>query len=277
MDFFQIYYLCDENGMMKKIYDVILVDSGTDLKHDYFCELGYEIDVLDFEIDNNGKVNIENVSRDEIGHGTAVCSIICRKDMPLKALSINVFKNVHVDETVLFRVLEFVNEFYCAKVLHLSIGIVAVNDKNMLHDLCKKLVINGTIIAAAFSNDGALTYPAAFPEVIGIDASFKCSKKKDMIYVENSPVNIRAIGISQRLPWINNSYKMLMGASFAAPHITYRILRYLKSGLSKSEILKTLANEANSIMKSDGNISVKPKRLFHINKAIVLPWSYVKI
>lgn len=215
----------------------------------------------------------KNLVTDNIGHGTAICSIICRKEMPLHVLVVKLFEDETVEEEKFLIALRYIKEHYKAKIIHFSIGIVCSEWKKELHNLCKELSENGSILVAAFSNDGALSYPAAFDEVIGVDVSFQCRKKDEMIFLENSPINIRTIGTTQRLPWKNNQYKFVMGASFAAPHVTYKILQYLDEGLKKNEIIEKLRHESKKVIKRNINGCSLPSKLFRIKKAVVVPFN----
>ena len=94
-----------------------------------------------------------------------------------------------------------------------------------------------------------------------------------MIFLENSPINIRTIGTTQRLPWKNNQYKFVMGASFAAPHVTYKILQYLDEGLKKNEIIEKLRHESKKVIKRNINGCSLPSKLFRIKKAVVVPFN----
>lgn len=66
-----------------------------------------------------------------------------------------------------------------------------------------------------------MSYPALIDCVIGVDWSVECKRKDDIIYIENSPVNVLGKGINQRVLWSQESeYMIVSGSSFAAAHIT---------------------------------------------------------
>lgn len=122
----------------------------------------------------------------------------------------------------------------------------------------------------AFDNEGAISYPAAFDNVIGVDWSKSCNSPLEYVYVENSIVNILGVGSELRLPWLNNSYKYVSGSSFATPFITTKIADLYQKGCTQlNDILKALKNDASRVVE---NISPSSKSsCYKINKAIAFP------
>lgn len=101
-----------------------------------------------------------------------------------------------------------------------------------LHDVCKKLTNKGVVIVSAFDNLGVVSYPAAFKEVIGVYWDVRCKGPKDYFYVENSPINILGYANTQRLPWLNDTYKTVSGSSFIAPYITIQVVKNLQNNIT---------------------------------------------
>ncbi|EGT2087989.1 hypothetical protein I2K72_002870, partial [Listeria monocytogenes] len=89
-----------------------------------------------------------------------------------------------------------------------------------LEKLCKAISKKGILLIAAFSNDMQLTYPAAFDSVLGISSSSSVKRVKDIIYIENSPINILAYGGVLVINWINNEKKNGEWKQF---YITFRL------------------------------------------------------
>jgi len=257
-------------------YDVVIVDSGIDKNHDYYKNLEYAIDSCKLIYNENNTLRACHDCIDKLGHGTAVTSIICQKSLPVKALMIQAFDNEEmVDEMLLINILEYIMLNIDSKIIHLSCGVSSCENKGRLYSICQQLTDKGSIIVASFCNDGALSYPAAFDNVIGVDSSYRCRKKSEFIYLENSPINIRAIGITQYLPGINNTYTKLCGASFASPHVTFFILKRIKNkGYNREQILKELRKNSKSIMDNDDKEhQTLPQKAFTIKKAIILPFN----
>lgn len=80
---------------------------------------------------------------------------------------------------------------------------------------------------AAFDNDGAVSYPAAFDCVIGVDASPNCKNVSEYEFVENSIINLRAKGGIQKLAWTTPEYVIVQGSSFACAYMSANILNLL--------------------------------------------------
>jgi hypothetical protein len=143
---------------------------------------------------------------------------------------------------------------------------------NKLKELCDKLTKKNIVIVAAFDNNGAISYPAAFKNVIGVDFSISNKRINEFEFIENSPVNIRGIGTEVIIPWLNSKMKNVGGSSFAAPYITSLIYNHI--------FLQKDYNEINSLLKSKAKkiISYESKK-FHlefnvksIKKAITFPY-----
>ena len=93
--------------------------------------------------------------------------------------------------------------------------------------MCRKAVDAGVILIAAESNDGHESYPAVFPEVIGVtgDAIYE---PDGFYYRKDQRIECVARGDEQRVCWLNGKYIMTGGTSFAAPHITGIVVRLLR-------------------------------------------------
>lgn len=46
------------------------------------------------------------------------------------------------------------------------------------------------ILISAYDNAGAISYPAAFPEVIGVDSDIRCTRWDDFLVIEGENDNI---------------------------------------------------------------------------------------
>lgn len=156
---------------------------------------------------------------DKVGHGTAVVSLIS-KGIRVDEIEVYVIRlfNDFFECTItnLIECLEYVVKNNIYDVINMSFGITAGDEYyqiEKLRILCEKIEMKGTIIVSAFDNDGAISYPAFFNEVIGVDTSYKINKRTEFEYVHNSCVNILGYGKNQKVAWNNPLYTIIEGNS----------------------------------------------------------------
>lgn len=248
---------------------IVVLDSKPFLNHPVFKNRA--IQVFTEEHTNKWKGDFEH-STNLYPHGTAVCGII----------SANVPENVEIYcfdifETVqqkmldkLISALEYINKNVECDIINISLGVRSPNVK--LEKICGKINEKGITIVAAFDNAGAISYPAAYPFVIGVDTSPRCTHADDFVYVKNSPITIRGKGNVQRVPWIDPLYTINQGTSFAAPYITAYIAKSYLLGVKPTEILNHLEKYAKYVYnfapeKNKNSVfQMKKVALFPFNK-----------
>ena len=191
--------------------DILILDSGVSIEH---------------EVLNNGNIQFlfgKQHDNDQNGHGTAVTAIL-HKHTPGAHITVGrmLDSSGECTQESLLEYLKYIYQHIECKVLHLSLGIR--EDSKELYNLCHLIFERGTIIVAAFDNAGGISYPAAYSFVIGVDGSSRCRKADDFVFVKNSVVNIKAKSGIQRLAWLNNSYVIAQGTSFASAYVSAYIL-----------------------------------------------------
>lgn len=253
-------------------YDLVIVDTG--LNKEYKCFEDYDIEGFTFEYTDES-INLLPQYIDNIGHGTAVTSIIVNNIKNTKLLCIKLFsEEFETEEEILIQCLDYILNNIKTKIVHLSCGITLCRQKDKLRHICNMLLKNEIIIVSAFDNYGSISYPAAFDSVIGVDLSHSCNRKNEFIYIENSPINVRGIGISQRLPWKDREYNNVCSASFTAPHITVKILDFIRQQEKYTlESIKQYLKENSKFVLGENSKIRKEKEAFKIYKAIVLPFN----
>lgn len=256
---------------MKYNYDIIIIDSGVDVNNKVFEEI--TINKLCLRLDENNNLIEHNKFVDTIGHGTAVFSIIKKRCSDANILNIKIFDDeMQIEEMLLIKCLKYIYKNITSKIIHISAGITASIYKKSLERICNKIYKSGTVIICAFDNYGALSYPAAFNSVIGVELSHSCKKTNEYIYIENSPVNMRVFGLNQKVPWKNNQYFSVCSNSFAAPHATCIIYNILKTECCELEHLKnSLKTKAKNVLNLP--LPYLKKTDLKIKKAIVLPYN----
>ena len=164
--------------------DVVIIDSGVN-------------DLLESKI--IGGVNLSGVGskddiHDSIGHGSSILNLILAKNPEASVYMIKVcndYNGFSFDK--LCSALEYiVSSNIVCKILNISMGIVRLDNYARLHDLIVRIRNRGTVIVSAYSNQGIISYPAGFEEVIGVDCSPTCAKRDEFEYIENSIINVRA-------------------------------------------------------------------------------------
>lgn len=213
-------------------------------------------------------------AEDEAGHGTAILTILQQGSSENVYTILKIFdaEPACEEERLLFA-LRYVSEHIACDFLNLSLGITACTKKKELFELCRRLSDRNTIIVSAFDHSGAVSYPAAFPCVIGVDDHEVCKSRNDIAYVEDSMVNVFAFGRAQRISRFFTQYMYVSGSSVACAHIT----RALSSAdvRSPAEALDALYQMANFVFRKNAVRPAAPPAsiIRDIKKAIVFPYS----
>ncbi|MGQ8872608.1 S8 family serine peptidase [Paenibacillus sp. TSA_86.1] len=247
---------------------IAIVDSGTNTSRREFNEIYVE------NIDLTSDYCLDNEHIDNIGHGTATSYILHNHLPEARIYSIKIFdKNHETNIEDLIRALKYIITTLDVDIIHLSNGVTFCDKIDDLEEICSFIENKGIITVAAFDNLGAISYPAAFDSVLGVDYHTFCTEAQKYYYVENSIVNIMGIGALQRLPW-DEGYKRVAGSSFAAPHITAIVAKIMQSGIrDKKKILIELKNNAMKVVNYSKRKIEKPDWINKINKAIIFPFN----
>jgi uncharacterized NAD-dependent epimerase/dehydratase family protein len=227
---------------MKKI-KIAMLDTGVDLSHPVFG--GKEIPQFVYR----DKRLVRAVYEPKQGHGTAIAGILVKntEDCALSsfvlfedALSIPVKRYI----AVLSALLESGEHF---DIIHMSLGVRQYSHE--LEALCAAFRKQGSVVVSAFDNAGYVSYPAAFPMVIGVDASPQCQKNNEFIFVsERGVINVQAKGGNQRLAWLNKSYIITQGSSFAAAYLSAFAANALQRGALPEEVLLRVKEAALGVL-----------------------------
>lgn len=217
-------------------------------------------------------------AEDAVGHGTAVLTIL-QQEQQRKATE-NVYTILKIfdtelecDEELLLYALQYVYENIECDFLNLSLGITSCTGKQALFDICQRLYDRNTIIISAFDHSGAVSYPAAFPCVIGVDDHEVCKSRNDIAYVEDSMVNVFAFGRTQRISHFFTKYMYVSGSSVACAHITRALsLTDVKSPAEAFDALYQMSNYV--FQKENAPKPFQPPSIIKdIKKAIVFPYN----
>ncbi len=222
-----------------------------------------------------GKCDVTEGACDLLGHGTAVFSLIV-KEMEKYADSVDftmikIFdQSMNVEEVTLIEALRYCVDVLAPDIIHMSNGITCCENLTELKQICRHAEEKGIIIVAAYDNFGAITYPAAFENVIGVDVSDEL--KVGYIYSERDDVNVIVPNVSRRVPWLHNEYFNCNGTSFNACTVTSTVIKLMAVGKRTLREIRTgLKLGATSIMNAPFSPNIK--RCPKIKRAIVFPFN----
>jgi uncharacterized NAD-dependent epimerase/dehydratase family protein len=209
------------------------------------------------------------------GHGTAVYNIIRKVEDIADIINFKLpWQEDGIEETCLIELLKKIDREYPVDIINLSLGVNVAEDYESLFSVCHSLAAKGVILISAFDNAGAISYPAAFAEVIGVSSGQNCPRIDDFEYIEDTMINIGAKGGVQRLAWDKPDYLMLGGNSFACAHATVQAARFMSQGIREfGALLEAFKNKAVKTF-SLGTVGVtekaSPKPV--IKKAALFPF-----
>jgi subtilisin family serine protease len=154
---------------------------------------------------------------DRLGHGTACADLILRLAPAATIVPIRVFGGqLETSPAALRAGIDWAAE-QSIPLVNLSLGTTLEHERAPLLAACERARRRGMLIVA--SAPDAVTYPAAFDEVIGVEAGAFASPW-DFHHRPGGAIECTAAGQDQRLRWLGGREEVMSGPSFAAPHIT---------------------------------------------------------
>lgn len=258
---------------MKNIVHVAILDSGVDTQHKGLSnaditEYSYLDDGTGWQVTRQN--NIQN------GHGTAVAHVLYKNEKNVKITSFKIIEgsNEEAEPEVLIDALRYIythNDSLACQIINISAGI----RKHLpeLEEICDQLYRSGVMIVSAFCNMGAISYPAAYPCVIGVDSTMQLNSFQEYIYVENSLINIGMMASPQRVAWTGPEYAIVRGNSFVAPVLTAKICTLLNHGVDYKNILPVLKENASKVVSFNDKSPEYKTDLFDIRMAAVFPYN----
>jgi subtilisin family serine protease len=250
-----------------KVIKIAILDSGVKKGHKEFA--GKQINARTLIIQNDEVVEVED-GEDEIGHGTAVHYLI---DKLTENKTIYDFKIIHNDNKLslndLEKFLSYISNYKIKfDIINISSGIVQCDDTQKLQMICDKLKSSGTVVVAAFDNDGAISFPAALDNVIGVDSSKSIKSINDFIYVENSLINVIGKNYIQKVAWTNPEYNMIAGNSFTCCYVTAKIAKMIQEGNYELKNISTRKIHNKKAKAIDRPFKIEKAAVFPFNKEI---------
>lgn len=198
---------------------------------------------------------------DFIGHGTEIANLIVKENPKAQLFIIKAFNQYLTSVDELIATLNFLYKQEDIDFINLSCGVTNISNINELKKICEKFLLKSIILISAFDNNGALSFPASFYSVIGIDVTTRKNTNKK--FQKNSVINYFLQDKYYRVLGLNNKKEIVHGTSYACAEMTGKFsLKYNTYSKRKklSKIIKT------SKIKNE-----LPTLKFKINKAIVFP------
>ena len=224
---------------------------------------------IDFEISEKGFTAVTKELEDSIGHGTSVVLTILEQNSEIELVMCKLFDDDFMaDQEKLLFILEYVAEHIPCDILHMSFGITNCDCIKSLNAICQKIKDKGTYIVSAYDNAGAVSYPACFESVIGVD-SFLPYTGYQYEFIENSIVNVR-LNIGLKRFSINGQHYLFNGSSFGAAYITGLLSKHIKTG-QKVDCYDILRRNAGRIETNRRYIS--QEALPTCKKAVLFPFN----
>ena len=230
---------------------VAIVDSGIDASHP---KVGFVAGGLALCSVPNGITASGGDWTDCSGHGTACAGIVRKKAAETEIYSLRIFdETLATDGTSLVAALEWTIS-KDMDVVNLSLGSTDLSHREDLREVCRQAAKAGVVLVAAEHNAGRESYPAMFPEVIGVSGGW-VKGAYGYYYRAGEAIECVARGNHQRVCWLNRGEIMVEGTSFAAAHISgiVCLIREAFPGATVEKVREVLL--ANSLPEKSNHIA----------------------
>ncbi len=207
--------------------NVGVIDTGISISHpDLFANIKGGISEVSYTASFN----------DDNGHGSHVAGIIGAVNNTIgvvgAAPAVNVYAIKALNRNGSGFLSDVINGIDWARmngmnIINMSLGCNCPSQA--LHDAVARARSAGvTVVAAAGNTGGAVSYPAAYPEVIAV-AAVDTANNAPYWSSRGPEVDIAAPGVSVYSTYKGNKYATMSGTSMAAPHVAASAALALKS------------------------------------------------
>jgi len=223
----------------------------------------------------NGEYIIESGYSDYIGHGTATTDIILKNSTNINVFVLRIYEEeLFIEEDKLCFALEYAKNNLEYDMIQISSGLLTYSSK--MHTIIKQIVLKDKkMVLSAFDNEGGISYPAAFEEVIGIDINHSYRKKTQYDIMRDNVIDIIGAAANFRVPWIENKKNIVNGTSFLTSYFTALIGELSGNKLEKKDIIEALKINAINIYEdySEGQTISSKEFVSEIKHAITFPFN----
>jgi subtilisin family serine protease len=200
---------------------VAVVDSG--IEHDHPAVAGSVHGGTIVEFDRRTKSQLRFKADDQpidiFGHGTACAGIIHSIAPEAEIHSVRV-----IGRDLTGKALQFAGGLRWAiehemGVVNMSLSTSREEYYGLFHELADEAYFHNVVLVSAVNNIPAPSYPSLYSSVISV-AAHAGHDPFTFYYNPSPPVEFGAPGIDVEVAWLDKSYSVSTGNSFAAPHIT---------------------------------------------------------
>ena len=199
---------------------VAVIDSGIEADHPALKGSVRGGVVVDSDRRTKAQVRFEpdDHPRDFFGHGTACAGIIHGLAPEAELYSVRVFSR-----DLSSKGLQFAGGLRWAiehdmQVVNLSLSTSRAEFFGLFHELADAAYFKSVNLVSAVNNIPAPSYPSLYSSVISV-AAHEGHDPFTYYYNPTPPVEFGAPGIDVEVAWMDKSYAISTGNSFAAPHI----------------------------------------------------------
>jgi|SRR5579859_1764965 len=199
---------------------VAVIDSGIEADHPALGPAVKGGVVVDTDRRTKTQVRLEADPRprDFFGHGTACAGIIHALAPEAELYSVRVFSR-----DLSSKGLQFAGGLRWAiengmQVVNMSLSTSRAEFFGLFHELADDAYFKNINLVSAVNNIPAPSYPSLYSSVISV-AAHEGHDPFTYYYNPTPPVEFGAPGIDVEVAWIDKSYAISTGNSFAAPHI----------------------------------------------------------
>jgi len=223
---------------------VAILDSGVNALHSHVREVAGGVHI---QLRENGRLDFDTDYRDLLGHGTAVAGVIRAKSPEAELFAVRVFdRELRTHSAVVAAAIRWAVE-QNVHLINISLGTEREEHREVLRSACDEAARQGVILVAASEGDERDWFPASFPNVIAVAGDDRCAWDEHF-YFPDSAVPFRAHPSPRPLPGRPQSLN-LRGHSFAAAHITARVVQMLQENphARHAEVVEFLITQATAV------------------------------
>ena len=191
-----------------------------------------------FSLDDQGQVQSAEVLPDPIQHGDPIARILLTAAPDIALYNAQVFTQAQATHPATIAAgLDWLIK-QDVHIINMSFGLR--QNRAVLREACASAIEAGIILVAAAPARGPAVYPAAYPGVLRVTGDARCGLT-EFSHLASEQADFGACPRSYQKP---NPGAPVGGASFAVPHVSAALARYLAAGGDARDYYNYLAGLA---------------------------------